>query len=109
MNYRTSSLIILTVIYLTISFTTSVHAYFAQDTTKADSADYTHADVVVTTEWSGTEKNSDVSVYIEYKDKKPSTLLMIKEHKRCEIILMPGVTAKIYDNKTGKLLKTFKQ
>ena len=108
MNSSKSALLILPIIFLIVFFNSSAGANFQQDTTKADSADYTHADVVVTTEWSGTEKNTDVSVYIEYKDNKPSVLLMIKEHQRCEIILISGVSAKIYDHKTGKLLKTFK-
>ena len=46
MNNSIISLIILPVLFFIVSYTSSARAYFIQDTTKVDSADYVHADVL---------------------------------------------------------------
>lgn len=99
---------------------TNSHAATFSDTTQTDTAQtqiiesdtsttYTHVDVVVETEWGDPEKNDDVTAEVEFKDGKPVHIVFMgARHKKCEISLMEGMQVKIYDHKTGKLLKTYK-
>ncbi|MCK6622704.1 MAG: hypothetical protein HUU32_18660 [Calditrichaceae bacterium] len=90
------------------------------DTTRADTTEtqvvesdtnvvYTNVDVVVESDWSKPERTERVSVEILFKNKKPDKVLMKGAgYKMCEITLMEGMTVKIINHKTGKLIKTYK-
>ncbi len=87
------------------------------DTTKADTAKidtvkgkapaFTNADVMVETEWGTSEKTENVKVFVFLEAKHPHLILMENKHKQCELRIVKGITIKIYDRKTGKLLKTY--
>ena len=83
------------------------------DTTQADSLtkvepDFRHVNVRVETEWGTTDKREGVDVYVKMKAKKPYEIEMRKdEMQRCCVTLMSGVTVKIIDPKTGRILKTY--
>lgn len=73
------------------------------------STTYTHVDVVVETEWGNPEKNENVTAEVVFKNGKADYVAMTgKRYKKCEITLMEGMKVKIYERKTGKLLKTYK-
>lgn len=70
---------------------------------------YTNVDVLVESDWSKPERTDRVAVEILFKNKKPDKVLMRGAgYKMCEITLMEGMTVKIYNHKTGKLVKTYK-
>jgi len=95
---------------LFFSFAIPCYGFYIQDTTKTDSADYTNVDVIVETEWAGKDKNIDVTVYVKKENNQPSVIVMTKNHHtHCEVAIIPGVIIRIYDHKTGKLLKTYKR
>jgi len=77
------------------------------DTVKKVLPDFTNVDVVVETEWGDPEKTSNVDVYVHLKDKHPHIAMIPDNHKQCEIRIIKGITIKILDNKTGKLLKKY--
>lgn len=87
------------------------------DTTKADTAkidtpkekapDFTNVDVVVETEWGTSDKTEDVNVFVYLNAEHPHLALSENKHKKCELRIMKGIVIKIYDRKTGKLLKTY--
>lgn len=92
-------------------------AYSQTDTTKADSTqietpkevppDFTDVDVIVETEWSEPEKTSNVNVYLHLKDEHPHITMSPNSHQQCDIRIIKGITIKILDSKTGKLLKKY--
>lgn len=98
----------------------SAHAGVLSDTTRVDTTEtrvvesdtnavYTNVDVVVESDWSKPERTERVSVEILFKNKKPDKVLMKGAgYKLCEITLMEGMAVKIYNHKTGKLIKTYK-
>jgi hypothetical protein len=83
------------------------------DTTQADSLskvkpDFENVNVLVETEWGTTDKRDAVDVYVKMKGKKPVEIEMMKDaHEKCSITLMPGVIVKIFDPKSGRLLKKY--
>lgn len=77
------------------------------DTVEERGPDFTGVDVVVETEWSETEKNVNVDVFVNLKDKHPNIVMREVDHKLCEVRILKGVVIKILDHKTGKLLKTY--
>jgi hypothetical protein len=79
------------------------------DTAKEEVPDFTGVDVVVETEWSDPEKNENVDVFVNLKDKHPNIVMREVTHKLCEVRILKGVVIKISDHSTGKLLKTFKK
>jgi hypothetical protein len=79
------------------------------DTAKEEVPDFTGVDVVVETEWSDPEKNANVDVFVNLKDKHPHILIREVDHKLCEIRILKGVVIKIFDHSTGKLLKTYRK
>lgn len=93
----------------TFSDTTQTDTTQTQIIQSDTSITYTHVDVVVETEWGDPEKNEDVTAEVGFKDGKPDhVVIMGARHKKCEVTLMEGMTVKIYNRKTGKLLKTYK-
>ena len=93
----------------TFSDTTQTDTTQTQIVQSDTSITYTHVDVVVETEWGDPEKNEDVTAEVGFIDGKPDhVVFMGARHKKCEISLMEGMTVKIYNHKTGKLLKTYK-
>lgn len=79
------------------------------DTVEEVHPDFTGVDVVVETEWSEPEKNVNVDVFVSLKDKHPHIVMKEVDHKLCEVRILKGVVIKIYDHKTGKLLKTYQK
>jgi hypothetical protein len=79
------------------------------DTAKAEVPDFTGVDVVVETEWSQPEKNTNVDVFVNLKDKHPHIVIREVNHKLCEVRILKGVVIKIFDHSTSKLLKTYKK
>jgi hypothetical protein len=71
---------------------------------------YSNVDVVVEFEWSPEPiKSEDVNVIEITKNEKPTALLLMKGLKKeSELSIVKGVTIKVYDHKTGELLKTYK-
>jgi hypothetical protein len=93
----------------TFSDTTQIDTTGTQIIQSDTSTTYTHVDVIVETEWGDPEKNEDVTAEVGFKDGKPDHVVMMgARHKKCEVTLMEGMKVKIYDRKTGKLLKTYK-
>jgi len=78
------------------------------DTVNEERPDFTNVDVLVETEWSDPEKNVNVDVFVNLKDKYPHIVMREMDHKLCEVRILKGVVIKILDHKTGKLLKTYK-
>lgn len=117
---KISALSVVSIIFVFFFLFTNSHAATFSDTTQTDttqpqiiesdtSITYTHVDVVVETEWGDPEKNEDVTAEVGFKDGKPDhVIFMGARHKKCEISLMEGMQVKIYNHKTGKLLKTYK-
>lgn len=95
----------------------TANAMVISDTTKTDTTikdtikkvlpDFKNVDVVVETEWSAPEKTSNVDVYVHLKDEHPHITMIPDSHKQCEIRVIKGITIKILDSKTGKLLKKY--
>jgi hypothetical protein len=83
------------------------------DTTRADSVtkiepSFKNVNVLVETEWGSTDKREGVDVYVKVKGKKPYEIEMRKgELQKCCVTLMSGVTVKILDPKTGRVLKKY--
>ena len=108
--------IILAVFFL---ITTS-HAATFSDTTQVDtskqqiiesdtSITYTKVDVLVQSDWGDPEKTEDAIADIILENGTPAKVIIRGvQHKTCEVTLMAGLTVKIYDHKTGKLLRTIK-
>lgn len=93
----------------TFSDTTQTDTTQTQIVQSDTSTIYTHVDVVVETEWGEPERNDNVTAEVGFKDGKPDhVVIMGARHKQCEISLMEGMKVKIYDHKSGKLLKTYK-
>ena len=99
-------------------FFTAVNAGVRSDTSETVTAvadtveqapDFTGVDVVVETEWSDPEKNENVDVFVDLKGKHPHIVMQEVDHKLCEVRILKGVVIKIYDHKTGKLMKTYKK
>jgi len=91
----------------------SAGSFLPADTTRADSLtkiepQFKNVNVLVETEWGTTDKREGVDVYVKVKGKKPYEIEMRKgELQRCCVTLMSGVTVKILDPKSGKVLKTY--
>lgn len=77
------------------------------DTIKGKAPAFTNVDVVVETEWAGSEKTENVKVYVFLETKHPHLIMTENKHKQCEIRIVKGMTVKIIDRKTGKRLKTY--
>jgi len=75
------------------------------DTTQA-APDFKQVNVIVETEWGDPETTKDADVFIHYEKDQPKRILLETAKSRCEINLFPGMTVKIVDPKTGKVLKT---
>ena len=109
------SLIITLISIMTLVIT--ANAIVISDTTKTDTTikdtvkkalpDFKNVDVVVETEWSDPEKTSNVDVYVHLKDEHPHIIMSPNNHKQCEIRIIKGITVKILNPKTGKLLKKY--
>lgn len=98
--------LVITVNAMVISDTTITDTTI-KDTIKKVLPDFKNVDVVVETEWSDPEKTSNVDVYIHLKDEHPHITMTPDSHKQCEIRIIKGITVKILDHKTGKLLKKY--
>lgn len=116
---KLSAFLLLFVLVLMVFF--NVIAFAAvSDTTQTDTTQtqviesdttivFTHVDVVVETEWGEPEKNENTTAELILKDGKAEKLIFMGEqHKKCEVTVMEGLTIKIYNRKTGKLIKTIK-
>jgi hypothetical protein len=79
------------------------------DTVEEERPDFTGVDVIVETEWSEPEKNINVDVFVHLKDEHPNIVMQEVNHKLCKVRILKGVVVKIFDHKTGKLLKTYKK
>lgn len=98
---------ILTVLLLCV-FTSFLFAG-ENDYVTIDEPNYENVDVVVETSWGTNEKTEGVDVLVLQKNEKPTGLILAKKRQRLsEIMLVEGVTIKIIDHDTGKVLKTIK-
>ena len=80
-----------------------------EDSVKKKAPDYTDVNVTVNTEWGSSDNFEGVNVYVVMKNGKTDELIMSKEaHQECCIKLISGVEVKIFDPKTGKVLKRYK-
>lgn len=79
------------------------------DTTQAEESkpDYTNVHVIIESEWMGADTTENVDVFLYLKGDKPSITMKSGGHKECNIFLAKGVTVKILDSKTGKLIKKY--
>jgi hypothetical protein len=77
------------------------------DTIKEKAPDFTNVDVVVETEWGTSEKTENVNVFVYLEAEHPHITMSENKHKQCELRIIKGITIKIYDRKTGKLLKSY--
>lgn len=74
-----------------------------------DDPNYENVDVVIETAWGTSEKTEDVNVLILQKNEKATGVVLAKKRQKLsEIMLVEGVTVKIIDHETGKVLKTIK-
>lgn len=106
------------IIMFSIALFSYANAALQTDTTKTDSTqidtlqevppDFTGVDVIVETEWGEPEKTENVDVFLHLKDKQPHIIMSADKHKQCEVRIFKGITVKIVDHKTGKLLKTYR-
>jgi len=71
---------------------------------------FTNVDVVVECEWSPEPiKSESVNVVEITKNEKPVSLILMKGLKKeSELSIIKGVTIKVFDHDSGKLLKTYK-
>jgi hypothetical protein len=77
------------------------------DTVKGKIPEFNNVDVVTETEWGASERIENATVFIFLEAKHPHLLIKENKHKRCELRIVKGLTIKIYDHKSGKLLKTY--
>jgi hypothetical protein len=75
------------------------------DTTQP-APDFKQVNVIVETEWGDPETTKDADVFIHYEKNQPKRVMLETAKSRCEINLFPGMTVKIVDPKSGKVLKT---
>lgn len=75
------------------------------DTTQP-APDFKQVNVIVETEWADPETTRDADVFIHYEKNQPQKIVLETVRSRCEINLFPGMTVKIVDPKSGKVLKT---
>jgi hypothetical protein len=117
---KKSAFSVVSIILVAFFLITTSHAATFSDTTQVDtskqqiiesdtSITYTKVDVLVQSEWGDPEKYEDVIVEVLLKGGTPEKVIIKGlPHKTCEVTLMAGLTVKISDHKTGKLLKTIK-
>jgi hypothetical protein len=79
------------------------------DTTQAKDIkpDYTNVHVIIQSEWMGSDTTENVDVFLNLEGDKPSITMKSGGHKECNIFFAKGVTVKILDGKTGKLIKKY--
>lgn len=78
-----------------------------QDTTAEGNPIYQNVDVTVDYAWSNMERYDDVAATVIMDGNRPvAVVVAVAEGTRYEIQLIDEVTIKIYDHKTGKLLRT---
>lgn len=84
-------------------------AVVQKDTTQVEDikADYTNVHVIIESEWMGADTTANVDVFLNLKGDKPSITMKSRGDKECNIFLAKGVTVKILDSKTGKLIKKY--
>ncbi len=71
---------------------------------------YHHVDVLVEAEWGEPEKNEDVTAEVIMKNKEAEKIILSGgDYKTCEVSLIEGIVVKIYNHKTGKLIKTLQK
>ena len=82
-----------------------------QDSTRVkETPDFTGVDVVVETEWGTSDRTENVEVFIKKTPDGHTDIVMKKSnHQECIVELVPGITVKIIDRKSKKVLKTFKK
>ena len=75
-----------------------------------DEPNFENVDVVVETAWGTSEKTENVDVLVLFNnDEKPTGMVLArKKQKLSEIMLIEGVTVKLIDHETKKVLKTIK-
>ncbi|MGD9898364.1 MAG: hypothetical protein AB7T22_04465 [Calditrichaceae bacterium] len=70
--------------------------------------DFKNVNVVVEYEWKDSETLEKVEVYLHLDTKEPYVEIIASEFRKCEISIIEGITVKIFDSQTGKLLKAIK-
>jgi len=111
MKLQTFALISLIVLfsYSTNGQTDTTKVYSTQiDTVKEVSPDFIGVDVIVESEWGEPDTTLNANVFAYLEDKHPHITMKQGKGRQCEVRIMKGITIKILDHKTGKLLKTYK-
>lgn len=78
-----------------------------EDTVKIVKPDFTGADVIVTSDWGEPDTTLNADVFVNLKDQHPHITMKRGKGRQCEVRIMKGITIKILEHKTGKLLKTY--
>ncbi len=75
-----------------------------------DEPNFENVDVIVETAWGTSEKTENVDVLVLFNnDEKPAGLVLARKHRKLsEIMIVEGVTVKLIDHETQKVLKTIK-
>ena len=99
---------ILTVLFLLI-FVPFLYAG-ENDYVTIDEPNFENVDVIVETAWGTSEKTEKVDVLVLFNnDEKPTGLVVARKHRKVsEIMIVDGVTVKLIDNETQKVLKVIK-
>jgi len=91
----------------TVSDTTKA-VTVTEDTAKIVQPDFVGAEVVVVSDWGEPDTTFNANVFVNLNDKHPHITMKQGKGRQCEVRIMKGITIKILDHKTGKLLKTYK-
>jgi hypothetical protein len=102
-----NNLIILLLIFI-FSNTDSAIASDKPDILKKIDPTYEHVDVIIETEWGSADKYEDVSVFVNKKNNKVSSIIVFQEKQKTEIYIIPSVTIKIINHNTEKLIEKYK-
>jgi hypothetical protein len=78
-----------------------------EDTAKIAQPDFVGADVVILSDWGEPDTTLNANVFVNLKDEYPHITMKQGKGRQCEVRIMKGITIKILDHKTGKLLKTY--
>ena len=109
MKTQLFSILFISLMYFSFSHNNTSYAAYSPNLSDNIIPTYTHVDVVLEMDWSESEKNENVNVFVKKNNNTPVSIIILREgQNNCEILIIPGVVIKIFNHNTGKLLKTFR-
>jgi hypothetical protein len=94
--------------FFVFSLCYSMAITIANDDSTTKTPDYKSVNVLIETEWSGPEKINNVDVFVVYENNVPIKLDIFGKNNHCEIRIISGMSVKIINANTGKVLAQIK-